>query len=261
MSGSRAEELTVAFCRTDFAWSSRPHDAGWPRARQDAATPAVVRNDPSMPKFAQSERAALCDAFVDVGPDAPTLCGDWTTRDLAAHLVVRESRPDAAAGMFVPLLAGHLESVQRKITELSWAELVGKVRSGPPRLGPFGLPGVDEIANLSEFFIHHEDVLRAGDHPDARREVSVAEQAALWKLLPRIGRMTLRNTRVGVVADCVGHGRRSLRGPRDNHGNVVLTGAPSEVLLQIFGRGAVADLEVDGSDADVANFRESSLGI
>lgn len=213
-----------------------------------------------MPKFAQSERAALCDAFVDVGPDAPTLCGDWTTRDLAAHLVVRESRPDAAAGMFVPLLAGHLDSIQRKVSETPWEKLVGKVRSGPPRLGPFGLPGVDEKANLSEFFIHHEDVLRAGDHPDARREVPVEEQAALWKILPRIGKMTLRNSRVGIVANCPGHGRRPLRGPKDNHGSVVLTGAPGEVLLHIFGRGAVTDLEIDGSDADVAAFRDSSLG-
>ena len=37
---------------------------------------------------------ALCDLFEEVGPDAPTLCGDWTTRDLAAHLVMRERRPD-----------------------------------------------------------------------------------------------------------------------------------------------------------------------
>ncbi len=213
-----------------------------------------------MPKFAQSERAALCDAFLDVGPDAPTLCGDWTTRDLAAHLVVRESRPDAAAGMFVPLLAGRLESVQRTVAETPWVKLVDKVRSGPPRVSPFGIPGVDEKANLSEFFIHHEDVLRAGDHPDARRDVSAEEQAELWKILPRIGRMTLRSTRVGVVADSPGHGRRTLRGPRDDHGSVVLTGAPGEVLLYIFGRDAVADVELDGSDADVEAFRESSLG-
>lgn len=225
-----------------------------------AARPPVVRHDPGMPKFAQSERGALCDAFLAVGPDAPTLCGDWTARDLAAHLVVRESRPDAAAGMFVPLLSGHLKSVQAKIADLPWEELVRKVRSGPPRLGPFGLPGVDEKANLSEFFVHHEDVLRAGDHPEDRRELPLEEQAALWRILPRIGRMTLRSTRVGVVADCPGHGRRTLRSPRDDHGNVVLTGAPGEVLLYVFGRGAVTGVELDGADADVAALRESSLG-
>lgn len=218
------------------------------------------RTDRRTPNFAQLERASLCDAFLEAGPDAATLCGDWTTRDLAAHLVVREGRPDAAAGMFLPLLSAHLDSVQRKVAALPWEELVDKVRSGPPRLGPFGLPGVDAKANLSEFFIHHEDVLRAGDHPGIRRDVSRDEQAALWKVLPRIGRLTLRNVRVGVVADCPGHGRRSLRSPRDDHGSVVLTGAPGEVLLHIFGRAAVADVQLDGSDTDVAAFRAAPLG-
>ncbi len=41
----------------------------------------------------QRERAELCDLFDELGPDAPTLCGDWTTADLAAHLVVRERNP------------------------------------------------------------------------------------------------------------------------------------------------------------------------
>lgn len=56
---------------------------------------------------ARSERHALCDLFMEVGPDAPTLCGEWTTRDLAAHLVVRESRPDAAAGILLKAAASH----------------------------------------------------------------------------------------------------------------------------------------------------------
>ena len=46
-------------------------------------------------------RRTLCEVFDDVGPDAPTLCEGWATRDLAAHLVVRETRPDAAAGILV----------------------------------------------------------------------------------------------------------------------------------------------------------------
>ena len=51
------------------------------------------------------ERYALCDTFEAVGPDAPTLCTPWRTRDLAAHLVIREGRPDAAVGLLVPPLA------------------------------------------------------------------------------------------------------------------------------------------------------------
>ncbi|WP_265446825.1 TIGR03085 family metal-binding protein [Flexivirga meconopsidis] len=213
-----------------------------------------------MTDFAQSERAGLADTFLQVGPDAPTLSGDWTARDLAAHLVVRESRPDAAAGMFVSPLRGHLESVQAKVAAQPWEQLVEKVRSGPPRLSIFGLPRVDELANLGEFFVHHEDVLRAGDHGDARRQLPDGEQTALWGVLPRLGRLTLRDSRVGVVAESPGHGRRTLRPPRDDHGNVVLTGAPGEVLLYIYGRQPVTDVQLDGADRDVAAFGEATLG-
>ena len=55
--------------------------------------------------LAQRERSALVETMRATGPDAPTLCEGWTTRDLAAHLVVREARPDAAAGVIVPALA------------------------------------------------------------------------------------------------------------------------------------------------------------
>ena len=62
---------------------------------------------------ARAERNALCDLFLEVGPDAATLCAGWHARDLAAHLVVRERRPDIAPGLFLPALAGHSEKVRR----------------------------------------------------------------------------------------------------------------------------------------------------
>ncbi|WP_346995752.1 maleylpyruvate isomerase N-terminal domain-containing protein, partial [Dietzia sp. SLG310A2-38A2] len=43
--------------------------------------------------LAQRERSALVETMRAAGPEAPTLCAGWTTRDLAAHLVVREARP------------------------------------------------------------------------------------------------------------------------------------------------------------------------
>ena len=46
-----------------------------------------------MTRYAFAERLALADLMAEVGPDAPTLCGGWTTRDLAAHLLLRERRP------------------------------------------------------------------------------------------------------------------------------------------------------------------------
>ena len=50
-------------------------------------SPAVAPN-----AYARAERTALCDLFLEVGPDAPTLCEGWTTKDLAGHLVIREGR-------------------------------------------------------------------------------------------------------------------------------------------------------------------------
>ena len=47
----------------------------------------------------QAERAALCDLFLRVGPDAPTLCEGWATDDLATHLVIRERKPLSGPGL------------------------------------------------------------------------------------------------------------------------------------------------------------------
>ena len=77
---------------------------------------------------AQHERAALVDTMRGVGPDAPTLCGDWTTRDLAAHLVVREGRLDAAPGITIPFLADYTDKVQNQVAAVSdWDELLDKI--------------------------------------------------------------------------------------------------------------------------------------
>ena len=84
-----------------------------------------------------------------VGPDAPTLCGDWTTRDLAAHLVVRERRLDATPGIAIPFLAGYTAKVQHEVAQSSdWDDLLGKIASGPPLLSPFKL--IDSVANMGE---------------------------------------------------------------------------------------------------------------
>ena len=108
--------------------------------------------------FARDERVALCDLLDETGPEAPTLCEGWRTLDLAAHLVLREHRPDAAAGVMGGPLAGHTERVQRTlITRNPYRQLVEEIRGGPPRRGralaaghPFaghGTPGVSGPAS------------------------------------------------------------------------------------------------------------------
>lgn len=190
---------------------------------------------------AQDERRLLIELFAEVGPDAPTLCDPWRTRDLAAHLVLRERRPDAAAGILLKPLAGHTRRVQDAYAALPWDELVGLVRVGPPRLSPQAL--ADELVNAVEFFVHHEDVRRARDGWEPRSPDPVRD-AVLWRRLASTARLMYRKSPVGVV----------LRRPdgealvaRRGANPVVLTGQVSELLVHVFGRSA-ARVEYDGQE-------------
>ena len=87
------------------------------------------------------ERAALADLLDELGPDEPTLCEGWATRDLAAHLVIREGRPDVNAGIAIPLLAGRTARAQATLAAGDFTQLVDRVRTGPPTLSFFSAPG------------------------------------------------------------------------------------------------------------------------
>ena len=206
---------------------------------------------------ARDERRDICDLFMEVGPDAPTLCGTWTTRDLAAHLVVRESRPDAAVGILIRPLARHTESVQASIAARPWSHLVASVRTGPPVYSPFRLPGVQGLANLFEYVIHHEDVRRAQPQWQPR-DLSAAEQAVIWGRLAKAARLLARSSPVGVVL------RRSDTGESavatSGMPAVTLTGEPLELLLRLYGRRAVI-LDVEGPDDAVQRFESASFGV
>jgi len=197
--------------------------------------------------FAQDERSLLCDLFEQVGPDAPTLCEGWTTRDLAAHLLVREQRPDAALGIVAPPFARHGERVRFDAAQKDWKTLLTQIRSGPPRLSVFGLPGVDRLANTMEYFIHHEDVLRA-QAVNTPRELPVALQNELWSLLRRMSKLLLRSAPVGVELVCPGTGRVTAcaKQPR-----VVVTAAVAELAVFSYGRQQAAHVEFTGVSTDI----------
>ena len=94
--------------------------------------------------YARDERLALCALLDKSGPDAPTLCEGWRTADLAAHLVLRERRPDAALGIIGGPLAGYTDRVRRgMVARNPFALLVETIRTGPPRLSVYGIPGAD----------------------------------------------------------------------------------------------------------------------
>lgn len=207
--------------------------------------------------YAQQERAALCDLFLAVGPDAPTLNEGWTTRDLAAHLVVRERRPDAALGLLAPPLARHGEKVRLGYAERPWDELVQLVRSGPPRTSIMGIGAVDRAANTSEYFIHHEDVRRgAGDLTP--RDLDPGLVAQLWKISSRTAKFALRKAPCGVVI--VASSGERLIGNRAEP-SVELHGEVGELVLFLSGRQRAAHVEVVGSEALATAIRSAALGI
>ncbi|MFI7017593.1 TIGR03085 family metal-binding protein [Streptomyces sp. NPDC050164] len=211
-----------------------------------------------MSTHAKRERLLLADLLETAGPDAPTLCEGWTTRDLAAHVVVRERRPDAAGGILIKQLAPRLDRVMAEYTDKPYEELIQLLRTGPPRFSPFSLKPVDEMSNIIEFYVHTEDVRRA--QPDwSPRELDAVFQDALWSRLERTARLMGRGVTTGLV----------LRRPDGqtvvaHRGTpvVTVTGEPSELVLFSYGRQSKAKVELDGDEDAIARLHETKqLGI
>jgi uncharacterized protein (TIGR03085 family) len=120
-----------------------------------------------MAGWANAERRALADALTAVGADAPTLCEGWTAADLAAHVYVREHRPDATLGV-LPLgpLSAYTERVMASALRVhGFDHLVQAIRRPPPLLR---VQKVDDTVNTVEMFVHTEDVRRANGLPTRR---------------------------------------------------------------------------------------------
>ncbi len=212
--------------------------------------------------YSRQERLALCALLDKTGPDAPTLCEGWTTGDLAAHLVLRERRPDAAAGVLGGPLAGYTARVQQGIRDRTpYADLVRLIRSGPPLLSVMAIPGMDERTNLVEFFVHHEDVRRAAPGWEPR-QISSAESDLLWQRL-RLARFMLRRAPVGVelAREDTGADGRSYRITAKNATPVVtVIGSPAELTMWVMGRTGAARVRFDGTDAAVQALTGAGAG-
>jgi len=209
----------------------------------------------------QRERAALCALLLEVGPDAPTLCGDWTTADLAAHLVVRERHPMALPGI---LLGGRFEgaterAMARELDGHGYEGGVERVRTGPPP-GPLRLRPVGRLANTVEYVVHHEDVRRpAGGGP---RPDDAELQDAVWSLLRRGARLLVAPARLGSTGlRLVRPGHDPIRASGTGEGGAVLRGDPVEVLLHLYGRRAVADVELTGDPEARARVEAARFGL
>src|SRR3954451_2898792 len=199
----------------------------------------------SSPSFTARERRELADLLDRLSPGAPPFCGGGDTAHLAALLVVRERRPDALVGLGAEQVRPdsrlaswtyRLEDELRASTP--YADVVDRLRAGPPAWSPMGWPGLGDALNTTEFAIHHEDVRRA--QPDwSPRSLPRVDQDALWRAVGLFGRraagrrgLVLRRSDVEGVEKRFGAAGRTVEGE------------PLELLLWSSGRRDVARVTV-----------------
>ena len=207
---------------------------------------------------ADAERTALCDLLLELGPDAPTLCAGWDTRDLAAHLVVRDRQPKAWAGIMLPPLSRLADDAMAGQRSRPYEELVATVRAGAPVWSPFGLPKLKDATNLLEYVIHHEDVRRAqpGWGP---RAVPASLADPVWTAVRLLARAAYRKAPDGVRLQRAG---TDATATAKGGGLVVtVTGDPVELALFQSGRQQVARVDLAGDDAAVARLRSTPMAM
>jgi len=204
------------------------------------------------------ERRGLCDLFEELGPSVPTLLDGWTAHDLAAHLVLRERDPVAGPCLVLP--GPFARFAERRRASLAAREdftwLIGRIRSGPP-IGFFRIGWVRSVANLNEFFVHHEDVRRANSQ--GPRSLAPAMDAALWRNVRRGGRYLSRRLACGLEIEWAGTNQRIRVRPGEP--TALLSGLPGELLLYVFGRQAAAQVEVTGPAEAVTAVHDTHFGM
>lgn len=186
--------------------------------------------------LSQTERQSAIKLMRELGPAAPTLCSDWTVKDMAVHLYIRENHPRAAAGILWGSAQSLLEEKTKQISKLDLAVLLERLESGS-RFAP--LRWGDRWLNSVEYFVHHEDIRRAQPGME-QRQLSLAEQAELYQRIKFFAPLLLRKSHRPVVFEPTGLPRfvaHEVRGVA-KAGDQVATvrGAIGELTMWLFGR-------------------------
>jgi uncharacterized protein (TIGR03085 family) len=206
----------------------------------------------------ERERDELCDLFLELGPDAPTMCEGWATQDLAAHLVVREHDPRAMPGAVKPnsRFGAYTQKLLDRRKAKGYEATVARIRAGAPWF-PWRVKGLRTLFNLNEYVVHHEDVRRANGLGPRTDRPDLAD--AVWNLLRKGAKFSTRGVKgAGLV----------LRRPsgdeivaRKGEPSATLTGEPVELLLYLLGRRSAAQVELTGPHEAVAAVEQAKLGI
>ncbi len=201
--------------------------------------------------LAQDQRALLCDLFLELGPFAPTLDEGWKTQDLAAHLWIREHKPQAMLGVLVEKYESLTERIQMDALHThGFVGLVEQLRKPPLLLRP-----MDSVMNGAEFFIHHMDVLRANDRdqtlsPEHEESLRAPLKMFAKKIAKTFGDRLVLDTNDGKQLE-LGRGTTPVH----------VIGKPSELVLFVSGRTDNANVELVGEPAAVKKLVESVGGI
>jgi uncharacterized protein (TIGR03085 family) len=208
--------------------------------------------------FDAIEREQLCELLDELGPQASTLLTPWTTHDLSAHLFLREHDYLAAPGLVVPgVWARFAERRRIASKDKGFTDLVAAIRSGPPS-GLFRVGWVRELANLNEFFIHHEDVRRAnGLKP--RTDLGT-ENAALFRNVTR-ARWFLSRRLHDAGLELAWAGTDNIVRAKRGEPTARVQGLPGELLLFLFGRRDAADVEITGPSVAIEAVRRTQFGM
>ena len=189
------------------------------------------------------ERMEVCDLLLELGPDAPTLCEGWTTADLAAHLVLREH-------------FHRWSDAQRAVEKAKGLPaIVARLRAGAPLI-PWRLPGIRNVFNGLEYFIHHEDVRRANGR-DPRAPMADLE-ALSWRMVGYSARRVARRIRPYGIELVLPDGRRRRYGSGEI---VTLTGPATEFVLYLGGRRSAARVTLSGAPDAVAALERTKTAI
>jgi uncharacterized protein (TIGR03085 family) len=208
-----------------------------------------------MTTVARAERLLLCDLALEVGADAPTLCGDWDVKELVAHLLVRERSLLGAPGIIVPPLAGLTEREMARTARSNLPTLVGKLRKGHSMLA---LPVIDPLVNTLEYYVHHEDIRRAQPEWEPR-VLDRPTSAALWRAISVSGRGLVRPAGVPVTIRDLESGKSATLRRGDDP--VTVSGRVGEIVMFLHGRRQTVGLELTGPEASIQRLRDANLGI
>ncbi|MBO1267823.1 TIGR03085 family metal-binding protein [Arthrobacter cavernae] len=212
--------------------------------------------------FVDPSREVLAETLLAAGPDSATLCKGWLTRDLAAHLYLRERKASVGVGLLIPRLGKASDKATAKLaaklkTAEDYAGIVNAFRAGPGALSPLKIKALDEASNLIEYFVHTEDIRRAGDRW-APRALDEEYSDALWDELIKRAAFLYRGVDLGIVlVRPTGPRHVAKRAPV----SVAIVGEPGELLMHAHGRTRQALVTFEGQPDAVALLQSADIGL